>query len=187
MSWLVITPLILFLIYHCLNVYTDSKYRITKNLWHLLFLVVGLVFYYVFAPANPWYHPLAAMGIAFVIGIMLEVARMSSAGDTKMLMVTAVLMTMMLPHHGFFRIALAVVIFHLFLFALVTYVKLFKDVGVIQTFRNQINDIKALFMPGVPLSKVKVFEHFPGAVTIMGGSLMYFVAVTLLESAGIGY
>lgn len=187
MSWTVITPLVLFLIYHSLNVYTDAKYRITKNLWHLLFLVIGLVFFYVFAPANPWYHPLAAMGIAFAIGIILEVAKMSSPGDTKMMMVTAVLMTMMLPHHGFFRIALAVVLFHLFLFALITYAKLFKILGVKQTFKNQLYDIKAIFIPGLPLSKVKIFEHFPGAVTIMGGSLMYFVAVTILESVGIGY
>jgi Flp pilus assembly protein protease CpaA len=187
MSMKIIIPLVLFLIYHALNVYTDTKYRITKNVWHLIFLVVGLVFYYVFAPSNAWYHPLAAMGITLVIGLILEMARMSSPGDTKMLVVTALLMTMMLPHHGFFRIALAVVIFHLFLFALFTYGKLFKELGVKQTFKNQWNDIKAIFMPGVPISRYKVYEHFPGAVTIMGGSLIYFVTVTLLESIGIGY
>lgn len=187
MSLKVIIPLILFLIYHSLNIYTDAKFRITKNLWHLLFLAIGLVYYYSFAFANTWYHPLAAMGIVLLIGIILEVARMSSPGDTKMMMVTTLFMTMMLPHHGYVRIALAVVLFHLFLFAMVTYVKLFKELGVKQTFKNQWNDIKAIFIPGVPITKYKIFEHFPGAVTIMGGSLLYFIAVTLLESVGIGY
>ncbi|WP_121616790.1 hypothetical protein [Virgibacillus halodenitrificans] len=187
MSWSVIIPLILFLIYHSLNVYTDAKFRITKNLWHLLFLVIGLLFYFVFAPANTWYHPLAAMGIALVAGLILEFARMSSPGDTKMMAVTAILMTLLIPHHSFIRIAIAVVLFHLFLFALVTYGKLFYDVGIKQTFKNQFNDIKALLLPGVPISKTKVFEHFPGAVTIMGGSLLYFITVSILESAGIGY
>lgn len=187
MEMTVLIPLILYVVYHALNVFTDVKYRITKNLWHLLFLAVGLVYYYVFAMENSWYHPLAAMGIALLIGLALEIMRLSSAGDTKMFMVTAVYLSMMLPHHAFFRIALAVVVFHLALVALFTYFLLFKKIGVAQTFKNQFNDIKALFLPGVPITKVKVFDHFPGAVTIMAGGIVYFIAVTILESHGIGY
>ncbi|MEX3623647.1 hypothetical protein [Viridibacillus arvi] len=187
MNWLTIIPIILYLLYHSLNVFTDIKYRITKNLWHLLFLVIGLGFYYGFAFSNAWYHPLGALIVTLVIGLVLEKIRLSSPGDTKMFMVTAIYLSLMLPHHAFFRIGLAVVMFHLLLVSVITYAKLFKDIGVVQTFKNQINDIKALVMPGVPISKFKVFEHFPGAVTIMLGGLVYFIAVTFLESRGIGY
>lgn len=187
MTWLIIVPLIIYLIYHSLNIYTDIKYRITKNLWHLLFLVIGLGFYYTFAFSNAWYHPLGALGVALIIGLIFERLGLSSAGDTKMLMVTAVYVTLFLPHHAFFRVGIAVMVFHLSLVALITYGKLFKDIGILQTFKNQLNDIKALMMPGVPISKVTVFEHFPGALTIAAGGLVYFIAVTILESQGIGY
>lgn len=183
----VLIPLILYIVYHTLNVITDVKYRITKNLWHLLFLIVGLGFYYGLAFENTWYHPLAAMVIALLIGLALEIMRLSSPGDTKMFMVTAIYLSMMLPHHAFFRIGLAVVVFHLVLVAIFTYFRLFQKIGILQTFKNQYYDIKALLMPGVPISKVKVFDHFPGAVTIMAGGLVYFVAVLILESKGIGY
>lgn len=183
----VLIPCILYIVYHTLNVITDLKYRITKNLWHLLFLIIGLSFYYGVAFENAWYHPLAALFITLLMGLVLEKMRLSSAGDTKMFIVTAVYLSMMLPHHGFFRIALAVVIFHLALVAIFTYFRLFRKIGIVQTFKNQYYDIKALFMPGVPISKVKVFDHFPGAVTIMGGGLVYFIAILILEARGIGY
>lgn len=183
----ILVPLILYIVYHALNVLTDIKYRITKNLWHLLFLVIGLIFYYCFAFVNSWYHPLAAMLITLFIGLFLEKLRLSSPGDTKMFMVTAIYLSMMLPHHAFFRISLAVVVFHLALVAIFTYFRLFKQIGIVQTFKNQYYDIKALIMPGVPISKVKVFDHFPGAVTIMAGGLIYFAAILILEAKGIGY
>jgi Flp pilus assembly protein protease CpaA len=181
MSTVVLIPTIMFFIYHIFNVYTDVKFRITKNIWHLLFLVIGLVYYYVFAFTGEWYRPLVAMLIALIIGLLLEGVRLSSPGDTKMFVVTALLLSMMLPHHWYVRVALAVVVFHLFLLSLFTYSILFKRFGVKQTFKNQINDIRALFTPGVPISRERIFEHFPGAVTIMVGSLTYFVVVTVLE------
>ena len=179
----IIIPIIMFLIYHTLNVYTDIKYRITKNYWHLLFIVIGLTYFYIFAFEGEWYKPILAMVVAFGIGIIFEGIRLSSPGDTKMFIVTALLLSMMLPHQLFFRVALAVVVFHLFLLSLITYGVLFKKIGVKQTFKNQFMDIQALFMPGVPISRIRVFDHFPGAVTIMGGSLLYFVWVSIVENS----
>lgn len=187
MTWLTITPLILYLIYHSLNVFTDIKYRLTKNFWHLSFLILGLVYYYVFAFSNSWYHPLISIMIVLLLGLFLERMRLSSPGDTKMFIVTALLLSMMLPNLSSFRIGMAVVIFHLFLISLFTYFKLFQSIGVINTFKNQLNDLKALIMPGVPVSKIKVFDHFPGAVTIMLGGLLFFISINVLKTMGIGY
>lgn len=181
MEMTVIIPLIMFLVYHALNVYTDVKFRVTKNLWHLVFLALGLGYYYLFAFDGTWYKPILAMVITLAIGLVLEMVRVSSPGDTKMFIVTALLLSMMLPHHEYMRIGLAVVVFHLFILAMITYFILFKKIGIKQTFKNQFMDIKALFIPGVPISRVRIFEHFPGAVTIMSGSLLYFVWVSIIE------
>ena len=177
----VLIPLLMFVVYHVLNVYTDIKFRVTKNIWHLLFLLLGVGYYYGFSLGGEWYRPLLAMLVALIIGLFLEMIRLSSPGDTKMFIVTALLLSMMLPHHWFARVALAVVIFHLFLLSLITYFVLFKRIGVRQTFKNQFMDIRALLMPGVPISRERIFEHFPGAVTIMAGSLLYFITVSIVE------
>lgn len=80
--------------YHVVNIFTDIKWRVTKNLWHLLFFMGGvmlsiqalrgvsvgeiLLFY--------------ALGVIlwFCIGIFLEtVVGMYSPGDTKMMLISA--------------------------------------------------------------------------------------------------
>lgn len=177
----ILVSLGMFIVYHIFNVYTDVKHRLTKNLWHLLFLIAGLLYYYGFAFKGEWYRPLLAMIIALFIGLFLEKVRLSSPGDTKMFVVTALILSMMLPYQGYVRIALAVVVFHLFLLSLFTYGVLFKKIGVKQTFKNQLMDFRALFTPGLPISRVRIFDHFPGAVTIMGGSLLYFICISIIE------
>ncbi len=183
MEMTIIVPIIMFVLYHIFNVYTDIKYRITKNLWHLLFMIIGLTYYYGFAYEGELFRPLLTMFVALGIGLIFEKMRLSSAGDTKMFIITALILSMMLPHQLTFRVAIAVGVFHLFLLSLITYGVLFKKIGVKQTFKNQLMDIQALVMPGVPISRIKVFEHFPGAVTIMGGSLLYFVWVSIVEKS----
>ncbi|PGW00764.1 hypothetical protein [Bacillus cereus] len=173
-------PFCIFLIYHVFNVYMDVSYRITKNYWHLTFLIIGMGYSYIFLEGIAWYKPLAIIGLTLCVGLLLEYFKQSSPGDTKMMIVTALLLSLNLPEQGHITIAAAVIIFHLSLVALFAYGKLFKINGVIKTFKYQISDIKAFFTPGVPISKVKIFDYFPGAITISLGSIIYiFLSLTL--------
>lgn len=174
-------PFSVFLVYHLVNIYTDVKYRVTKNIWHLAFLIIGLGYYYGYANSSPWYKPVATMVLTLGIGLILEYLKQSSPGDTKMLVITSLLISLTLPYQGYIRIAAAVIIFHLAILAIIAYFKLFQKHGVLQTFKYQFSDIKAFFTPGIPISKEVIFDHFPGAITIMLGSVMYTLISFLLD------
>lgn len=175
------TPLIMFLVYHTLNVYTDVRYRITKNLWHLLFFGLGVAYYIKFVSNDTWYHPFLAALIALIIGLFIESFKLSSPGDTKMFSVSAILLLGMAHEHiRFYEAALAIVLFHYLFIAIVSYYILFKRHGIKETFKQQAQDFKALIMPGMPLNKEKIFEHFPGATTILLGGVLYYTAIQLI-------
>lgn len=169
-----IAILLVFIIYHAFNIYTDCKYRKTKNWWHLWFLFIGFSIFFA-QGYSPWYKPFAALGVIFVIGILLEMFRQSSPGDTKMLMVSAVFMTSLVPKSHFIHVAVGIVVFHILFFALYTYFFLFKKKGVFNTFREQWITVKSILIPGLPIDKTKIFEHFPGATTIVSGGILYYI------------
>lgn len=168
-------PLIIYLVYHTFNVFMDCKYRITKNVWHLVFLIVGLGYIYTFQQYKEWYYPLVALFITLFMGLILEFFRQSSPGDTKMMAVSAVIVTAMLPNVSYLHIATGIVVFHLLLFVIYTYIFLFVKRGLIQTIKEQIMTIRTILIPGMPIDRTKIFDHFPGATTIMGGGLVYYI------------
>lgn len=175
------SPLLLigtYMIYHIVNVYTDCKYRITKNIWHLLFLIIGFFQYYFLAEEPRFFAFFGVIFFVLILGLLLEVFRQSSPGDTKMMIVTAVLLLPVVPPNiHYLEVGLGVVIFHLLLFVICTYIYLFWKKGIFTTLKEQLRIIKMMMMPGVPIDRTIIFTHFPGATTIMGGGLLYILFV----------
>lgn len=80
------------LIYNALNVWTDIRWRKTKNAWHLCFaflfigvLSVSSLNFYDFVEDMFW-----GFFLWLLIGLLFEQKGMFAPGDTKMLMVNAV-------------------------------------------------------------------------------------------------
>ena len=63
--------------YMILNVFTDLKYRKTKNIWHLLFLIVGIGITY-FAGIRTGKEILIVLAMALACGLLLETFKFSS-------------------------------------------------------------------------------------------------------------
>ncbi|MED1637904.1 hypothetical protein P4V01_13285, partial [Bacillus thuringiensis] len=61
----------LLLIYMILNVFTDLKYRKTKNMWHLLFLMMGMGITYS-AGIRTGKEITIVLVVALVCGLLLE-------------------------------------------------------------------------------------------------------------------
>ncbi|TKH20716.1 hypothetical protein FC692_28255, partial [Bacillus cereus] len=78
----------LLLSYMFLNVFTDLKYRKTKNMWHLLFLILGIGITYL-AGIRTGKEIVIVLVMALACGLLLETFKFSSPGDTKMLVVVA--------------------------------------------------------------------------------------------------
>ncbi|MFL0365191.1 hypothetical protein ACH0BF_19495 [Pseudobacillus sp. 179-B 2D1 NHS] len=142
-------------------------------------MIVGAIYIYTSGAYSAWYTPWAAFFTALIFGLLLEVLRQSSPGDTKMMAVSAFLITGALPSVFFLHIGIGVVIFHLLLFILYTYGYLIVKIGPVNTLKEQINTVKTILMPGMPIDNTRIFDHFPGATTIMGGGLLY-IAVSVL-------
>lgn len=85
-----IWPLIL---YNAVNVYTDMRWRKTKNAWHLLYFLASFVLLQMVGPPFWSIEMLQFLGIAVVLwllaGLFFESFRFFSPGDTKMLVVNA--------------------------------------------------------------------------------------------------
>lgn len=87
MAWLLVA-------YHAFNVYTDVKWRITKNLWHLLFFLGGVMLSGQALRGEGIKEILTFYALSVIlwlcIGIFMETAvGMFSPGDTKMIVVSA--------------------------------------------------------------------------------------------------
>lgn len=173
---LLIIPMMLYLIYHAFNVYMDCKYRITKNWWHLLFVTIGAVYIYATGSYTVWYSPWISMLAALGMGLCLEWFGQSSPGDTKMMATSAFLLAGAMPSVFYLHVAFGIVVMHLLLFIIYTYLYLIVKQGPIHTLKEQINTIKMFLMPGMPIDRTKIFDHFPGATTIMGGGILYMLA-----------
>lgn len=80
---MILSSLILLIVYNGFNMYCDVRWRITKNLWHVLYLLLFLTLIIVQqGTAVLW-----AVGwgcIAFLFyGLLLEAAGSTAPGDTK--------------------------------------------------------------------------------------------------------
>ncbi|MCF6094309.1 hypothetical protein L1765_10075 [Microaerobacter geothermalis] len=163
-------------VYHLFNVWTDVRYRKTKNMWHLLFLLIGMGAYY-FQPSVIWWRPWVGAIITLLLGLIFEGMKFSSPGDTKMLIVSAIWIGTIFPSLSVYRVVLGVVLFHLSFFFVFSYISLIKKKGLKYALRSQILNLKAMVL-GLPLSNEKVVERFPGAITIALGSLFYYFLIS---------
>jgi Flp pilus assembly protein protease CpaA len=82
------------------NLYTDLKKLITKNLWHLVFLAIGLG--YSLISDESLLEKILVVAISLTLGVILEKMSKISAGDTKMLCVSSIYLTFLLDIHDFF-------------------------------------------------------------------------------------
>ena len=82
------------LVYHAVNIFTDVKWRVTKNFWHLLFFMGGVMLSIqalrgVSVGEILLFYTLSVI-LWFCIGIFLEtVVGMYSPGDTKIMLISA--------------------------------------------------------------------------------------------------
>lgn len=87
---MMIFPIIVAVAYLAGCVYTDVKYRITKNMWHLVFAVIALAYSTVFGLLGGFAGSLITMVLTVFVGINLfERIHVFCPGDTKMLAVGA--------------------------------------------------------------------------------------------------
>jgi len=84
--WLIIALLVL---YNAVNMYCDIRWRITKNLWHLSFMIVfvSLIAFF-FTSVIGWVLLWGFVAWLFY-GLMLEKVGSTAPGDTKMMMANA--------------------------------------------------------------------------------------------------
>ncbi|SLK16502.1 MULTISPECIES: hypothetical protein [unclassified Paenibacillus] len=86
---LVITA-ILIGIYNAFNMYCDVRWRITKNLWHLLFMIIFFaLIMWQFPTTIVWVLICGFFGM-LAIGLILEHVGSTAPGDTKMMMINGV-------------------------------------------------------------------------------------------------
>jgi Flp pilus assembly protein protease CpaA len=122
---------LLLTVYMSFNLYTDLKYLITKNLWHLMFLAIGLC--YALISNESFIAKIIVIFISLILGIALEKVSKISAGDTKMLCVSSIYLTFLLDIHDFF-----VPFYLIFLYLIVSSLVVILLI-VIKLFKNLIN------------------------------------------------
>ena len=83
----------LLLLYNVVNVYTDIRWRKTKNFWHLLFFLASFLLLLINGPPLWSMEMLQLLFVAIIVwllvGLFFETFRLFSPGDTKMLIVNA--------------------------------------------------------------------------------------------------
>ncbi|MDP4087560.1 MAG: hypothetical protein Q8934_23640 [Bacillota bacterium] len=170
-----IVPILSLLLYHSVNIFTDTKYRITKNKWHLLFLIIGSAYF--FYNHKDWLSYIFLLLISLAFGLLLETLRVSSAGDTKMCIVSIIWVGSISFYSPYITTLVLFVGYILFIF-LLSYFKLVKKLGFKWVILNQWYDLKS-FIIKTPLSQETALENFPGAVAICFGvavSILYVVS-----------
>lgn len=158
-------------IYHLLNVYTDIKYRITKNMWHLLFFITGTILFFV--TGNSVISYLSLVILSLLVGVILETFKISAAGDTKMCIVSCIWLGMMINQMAAL-IVLGLYVFYIGLFFIISYVALIRRKGLAWVLKDQLYNLKSLYSK-TALTKEPAIKNFPGAVVIAIGSVLYFL------------
>lgn len=165
MSMILTAVLFALLAYHIVNIYTDVRYRLTKNLWHLLFFLAGTVFYFSLQLDLAGYF--ISLGLALVFGLVMEFTKITCPGDTKMCIATSIWLAVLgapafISIFGFY-------FFYLFILVACTLMVIIRNKGIRWTISNQIHNLRAL-ITRTPMYSEKVIASFPGAVAISIGA-----------------
>ncbi len=172
----------LFLSYMVLNVFTDLKYRKTKNIWHFIFLVVGLGITY-FAGIRTGKEIVIVLTMALVCGLLLETFKFSSPGDTKMLVVAALYVSDVAEESAMLT-AITLTAFHLLFFWIASVYRLIKILGFVGAIKDQLEHAASIFGVKLPKKEIKLIQSFPGACSILLGAMVY-IAFTIYQNGGI--
>ncbi|HFJ9281156.1 TPA: hypothetical protein ACGW6Z_005419 [Bacillus cereus] len=172
----------LFLSYMVLNVFTDLKYRKTKNVWHFIFLIVGLCITY-FAGIRTGKEIVIVLIMALVCGLLLETFKFSSPGDTKMLVVVALYVSNVVEESAMLT-AITLTAFHLLFFWIASVYRLIKILGFVGAIKDQLEHATSIFGVKLPKKEIKLIQSFPGACSILLGAMVY-IAFTIYQNGGI--
>ncbi|MBJ7967929.1 hypothetical protein [Bacillus cereus] len=172
----------LFLSYMVLNVFTDLKYRKTKNAWHFIFLIIGLGITY-FAGIRTGKEIVIVLTIALVCGLLLETFKFSSPGDTKMLVVVALYVSNVVEESAMLT-AITLTAFHLLFFWIASVYRLIKILGFVGAIKDQLEHAASIFGVKLPKKEIKLIQSFPGACSILLGAMVY-IAFTIYQNGGI--
>ena len=172
----------LLLSYMSLNVFTDLKYRKTKNMWHLLFLIFGIGITY-FTGIRTGKEIVIVLAMALACGLLLETFKFSSPGDTKMLVVVALYISNVVEESAVFT-AITLTAFHLLFFWIASVYRLINVLGFIGAIKDQLEHAASMFGAKLPKKEIQLIQSFPGACCILLGALVY-VAFTIYQNGGI--
>ncbi|MGZ9772174.1 hypothetical protein ACXY7N_16190 [Bacillus toyonensis] len=172
----------LLLSYMSLNVFTDLKYRKTKNMWHLLFLIFGIGITY-FTGIRTGKEIVIVLATALACGLLLETFKFSSPGDTKMLVVVALYISNVVEESAVFT-AITLTAFHLLFFWIASVYRLINVLGFIGAIKDQLEHAASMFGAKLPKKEIQLIQSFPGACSILLGALVY-VAFTIYQNGGI--
>lgn len=172
----------LFLSYMVLNVFTDLKYRKTKNIWHFIFLIAGLSITY-FAGIRTGKEIVIVLTMALVCGLLLETFKFSSPGDTKMLVVVALYVSNVVEESAMLT-AITLTAFHLLFFWIASIYRLIKILGFVGAIKDQLEHAASIFGVKLPKKEIKLIQSFPGACSILLGAMVY-IAFTIYQNGGI--
>ncbi|PEY89415.1 hypothetical protein CN360_27980 [Bacillus cereus] len=173
----------LFLSYMVLNVFTDLKYRKTKNIWHFIFLIVGLGITY-FAGIRTGKEIVVVLTMALVCGLLLETFKFSSPGDTKMLVVVALYVSNVVEESAMLT-AITLTAFHLLFFWIASVYRLIKILGLVGAIKDQLEHAASIFgAKKLPKKEIQLIQSFPGACSILLGAIVY-IAFTIYQNGGI--
>ncbi|MEC5236225.1 hypothetical protein [Bacillus mycoides] len=168
--------------YMILNVFTDLKYRKTKNMWHLLFLIVGIAITY-FDGVRTGKEIVIVLVMALACGLLLETFKFSSPGDTKMLVVVALYVSNVVEESSMLT-AITLTAFHLLFFWIASVYRLIKILGFVGAIKDQLEHAASIFGAKLPKKEIQLIQSFPGACSILLGAIVY-VAFTIYQNGGI--
>lgn len=169
---------IFYIIYATVNVVTDIKYRITKNYWHLFFLLFGICYT---AKVRSIQEITLAILFSLFIGLLLEQVKASSAGDTKMLIVTTVWLSAFVPI-SILRLSLSIVLFYLLPFILICIIVLVKKYGLSNAIQREWQQFKMLYLQGIRSlsgqdaeSTNTLVNNIPGAIFVYFSAFINYI------------
>lgn len=187
--------IVLLCIYNFFNMYTDIRWRITKNVWHLLYLIAFLSYSIVNVPDHTLWIIFFNLGIPLAYGLLLENVGTTGAGDTKMMIVNATgLSSIIISQTSLLTESELNFILFLFLFSL-SVVLLFVDgyrIAKKHGFKYLINIFRKNFvgtllikfgfsyLAKLEISDAKDFKPLAGAVLIFIAVFVTYVAKILI-------
>lgn len=148
--------------YMALNVFTDLKYRKTKNIWHLLFLIVGIGITY-FAGIRTGKEIVIVLAMALACGLLLETFKFSSPGDTKMLVVVAIYVSNLVEESAILT-AITLTAFHLLFFWIASVYRLIKILGFVGRLKTNWSMLLLYLGQKLPKKDIQLIQSFPGLV-----------------------